>query len=584
MSYSNGGSAASSYTPPGGAGAAADFWRSGNGAVLPDGTTDKTDAIEHDGPVGIGTAFTALNPTSQLDVAAAARSGVHGNTATTGAYVTGAGPVLLNCAPAAFPGPAIVEARHSNATQGVGITCDGLVATGTNARQDLAFQTKGGGLFSDQFTGLYPGQPYNFHDRTTAAVLALGQGFSDRWYAGNPGGCALSWQEFRIADNPATVAGASMRLQWNGFLNGAGLSEAAQLRPRYACGANTTPNGFEYFLDANRVGAPSANSTGYKGQTGFGAVPGTRKLVLFNAVANDTDQFFGLGINNGTLRYQVNATASHHRWYAGTGACQSFEVFGVSGVGNVTVDPTGLNYDGRFRNGLLRFGDEGSSAYIAAAAQNPQQLTGPNGMPAPYAAAPFADPGLLVLGTAGSPRLSISPNSSGRFDDSAATAETAPSWSGWGSASPALFSITRQAAGGQRPALGLMINNCGGPCGQATPPALVIRNVNGSNAGGAGSGGRVSWFDTAGTVEQAWIGGNLAGTVDTVGTVNARMWAGTGVAQLITNGTVRVTVRNNGVVNIAGLQVFATDVGAGAGGLVAGDLYRDALGVVHAKL
>lgn len=591
MTFSGSGSASSGYIAPSGA-AAADFWRSGNGAVLPDGTTDKTDAIEHDGPVGIGAMFTALNPTARLEVAAAARTGVHGNTAATGAYVTGSSATLLSCTPAAWVGPAIAEMRHSNGTQGIGIIHDGLVATGTNSRQDMTFQTKGGGLFSHQYTDLYPGQPYNFDDHRTAAVLAQGQGFAGRWYAANPTGCNQIWQDLRIADNPSSPAGSSARLVWQGFLNGVGLAEAAQLQPRYACGTTTTPNGFQLFVDANRVGGPSANTTGYKGQTGFGAVPGTRKLVLFNTVANDNDRFYGLGINNGTLRYQIDGTGSFHRWYAATGACQSYQTFSVSGNSNVTIDPTGLNFDGRFRSGLLRFGDESSNAYIAAAAQTPQQLTGPNGMPAPYAAAPFTDPGMLVLGTAGAPRLSIAAGNPGvaggggaaRFDDGGATTETAPTWSGWGATSAALVSFTRGAAGSQRPVLGLTFHNCGGPCSQLTPPVMAIRNVNGSPAGGAGSAGRVSWFNPAGTTEHAWIGGDQVGSIDLLGIANARLRAGTGVTQLITNGAARVTVRNNGIVNIAGLPVFLTDIGAGVGGLVAGDLWRDATGIVHAKL
>lgn len=42
------------WIPMGSAAVAADFWRSGTGATLPDNTTDTTDAISHNGNVGIG--------------------------------------------------------------------------------------------------------------------------------------------------------------------------------------------------------------------------------------------------------------------------------------------------------------------------------------------------------------------------------------------------------------------------------------------------------------------------------------------------------------------------------------------------
>lgn len=45
-----------------------------------------------------------------------------------------------------------------------------------------------------------------------------------------------------------------------------------------------------------------------------------------------------------------------------------------------------------------------------------------------------------------------------------------------------------------------------------------------------------------------------------------------------------VAVAPNGRINIANLPVFATDIDAGTGGLVAGDLYRAASGIISAKL
>lgn len=59
-----------------------------------------------------------------------------------------------------------------------------------------------------------------------------------------------------------------------------------------------------------------------------------RKLVLYETVNND-NQYYGLGINAGKLRYQVDGVASEHTFYAGTGAGTSQYIFAVHGDGNI---------------------------------------------------------------------------------------------------------------------------------------------------------------------------------------------------------------------------------------------------------
>ncbi len=64
-----------------------------------------------------------------------------------------------------------------------------------------------------------------------------------------------------------------------------------------------------------------------------------RKLVLYETVNND-NQYYGLGINAGKLRYQVDGTTSEHTFYAGTGAGTSQYVFAVHGDGNIFAPGT----------------------------------------------------------------------------------------------------------------------------------------------------------------------------------------------------------------------------------------------------
>ena len=61
-----------------------------------------------------------------------------------------------------------------------------------------------------------------------------------------------------------------------------------------------------------------------------------RKIVLWEGTNND-NQFFGFGISNNTLRYQVNALTDSHVFFAGTGASMSNELMRISGNGNVGI-------------------------------------------------------------------------------------------------------------------------------------------------------------------------------------------------------------------------------------------------------
>lgn len=62
-----------------------------------------------------------------------------------------------------------------------------------------------------------------------------------------------------------------------------------------------------------------------------------RKIILYEAVNND-HQYYGMGINASTLRYQVESPNASHIFYAGLTASTSKELFRISGSGSVTVN------------------------------------------------------------------------------------------------------------------------------------------------------------------------------------------------------------------------------------------------------
>ncbi|WP_156510976.1 MULTISPECIES: tail fiber domain-containing protein, partial [Emticicia] len=61
-----------------------------------------------------------------------------------------------------------------------------------------------------------------------------------------------------------------------------------------------------------------------------------RKLVIYEA-ANNAHQFYGIGLNSGVFRYQVDGTSSNHIFYAAASASASNELMRITGLGRVGI-------------------------------------------------------------------------------------------------------------------------------------------------------------------------------------------------------------------------------------------------------
>jgi hypothetical protein len=75
----------------------------------------------------------------------------------------------------------------------------------------------------------------------------------------------------------------------------------------------------------------------------FATTIANRKIVLWQNTNNE-HEFYGFGINSGTLRYQVPGTVDRHVFYAGTSAITSTELMRIQGNGRVgigTASPLG---------------------------------------------------------------------------------------------------------------------------------------------------------------------------------------------------------------------------------------------------
>jgi hypothetical protein len=114
------------------------------------------------------------------------------------------------------------------------------------------------------------------------------------------------------------------------------------VRGLLTCGGNTSMLG-----NATVAGTVSiTGNTTVSGNVGIGTSPNAplqfanalvnRKIVLYE-VANNDHQFLGFGVNNNTLRYQVNTTGDSHVFFTGASSTTSTELMRIQGDGKVGI-------------------------------------------------------------------------------------------------------------------------------------------------------------------------------------------------------------------------------------------------------
>lgn len=329
----------------------ADFFRSANGTTFPNGVTDYTDSITHNGRVGIGIGASTLVPTdpvAALDVRAnVGRSGTDPRTASTSLYATSSLPTIVGAT--ATPATAQIEFRHDNQSQGIGFAYDGIYQTGDAPNAHFTLMARGTGVHRRIWQT--PGLAFD-DDWTQTTPIAAGHGIDNRIYLST--GTVHAANHYR-----AYVEGTgplNVRQQFDITTNG-GLAAALRIEPDMAQLGNTT-----LYVGEQRVN--------------------NRKIVLFDAAHTSAHQFYGFGINGNTLRYQVDSSSTGHRFYAASSAATSKALMtllgnGQSGIGDTTSN-SGLDNDPSATSeplyGTLTVGRNAATTHLVAAVAASQPI------------------------------------------------------------------------------------------------------------------------------------------------------------------------------------------------------------------
>ena len=157
------------------------------------------------------------------------------------------------------------------------------------------------------------------------------------------------------------------------------LFSHSQWFPTWGLQYTSNDNKFRFLADSNLVMGVNLgeNTVEVPGKVGigtptphaplqFGNAILNRKIVLYE-LANNDHQYFGFGINNGTLRYQVSDPNTHHAFFTGNGTGASTELMRIQGDGKVGIGTTTpaarLDVNGAFK---LADGSQGAGKILTS--------------------------------------------------------------------------------------------------------------------------------------------------------------------------------------------------------------------------
>ena len=137
-----------------------------------------------------------------------------------------------------------------------------------------------------------------------------------------------------------SAPGAKLHVVGSTILNGATSVNSLNAATNFSVGSSGNANMLFVNGTTNGVGIGTAAPNA---PLQFSNALASRKIVFYDGGNND-HQFFGLGVNSYTLRYQVSDPGANHVFYAGTSPTTSNELMRISGNGFVGIGTASPSY------------------------------------------------------------------------------------------------------------------------------------------------------------------------------------------------------------------------------------------------
>ena len=286
------------------------------------------------GSSNIGIGFLALSNNNSTFNLAMGNSALASNSSGNSNVAIGTSALFANST-----GNYNVSIGHAsgNSTNGTANVFVGYAAGNTNTGSGNVFLGYQAG-----FNAVGSNKLFIANSSTTVTPLIYGDFTTGRVAIGN----ATTQHKFNVGDGTADAQAINVRsfINSTGGWQGAGAFGGSvasvifgELNGVAAIGGHdATLSTWDNLLINPGGGNVGIGTTAPNAPLQFGNFIVNRKIVLWEGANND-HQFYGLGINGGTLRYQVDATSASHVFYAGTGAGTSNEIFRVNGTGHIKM-------------------------------------------------------------------------------------------------------------------------------------------------------------------------------------------------------------------------------------------------------
>jgi len=411
---------------------------------------------------------------------------------------------------------------HSSTAMGSGTTASGNYSTAMGRYTSApSYYETALGSFNTNYIPVYS-DDWDDTDR----LFVVGNGT----YAGSRSN-ALT-----ILKNANTTIGGSLTINGNGtntsYLFPATRGTSGQILQTDGNGGTSwgtaasqwITSGANIYYDAGNVGIGTSTTNG---QLQFSNALMNRKMVMYQITNND-HQFYGLGININTLRFQVLSTSDSHVFYAGSSSSSSNELFRIKGTGEVVIPA--LSTSGVLLNdatGTLSssIGTSGQvlttngSGIISWTNAGTGTVTGVSGT-APIVSSGGNSPDISISPASSSAAGSMSAADKTKLDGIAANANNYTHPTGDGNLHVPATSITNNGKV-------LTAGSTAGSLNWTTIPAAPVTSVAGKTGVVSLVNGDVGLGNVENTALSTWAGSS---NITTLGTISIGTWSGTTVA------------------------------------------------------